>query len=86
MSVIYNIGCKTCRVRLWVGQGEMIYTGEPHTMRALNEFLYKHQCNKMEGTVDHELVFGPEWAFEYWGSDEDNPWEEIDADKYKVEA
>lgn len=83
MSVTYHIGCKTCREYLWVGQGSMIYTGEPHTMKALNEFLFKHQENELEDTKKHELAFGPEWAFMYWGGDEDNPWTEIDADKYK---
>ena len=85
MSVTYHIGCKTCREQLWVGQGSMIYTGEPHTMKALNEFLYKHQTSSLIGESEHEIVFGPEWAFNYWGDDEDNSWKEIDADDYKFE-
>lgn len=53
MSRTYSIGCRQCRKHLWIAQASggstTLYTGEPHTMAALEAFLFKHR--------GHPLVF-----------------------------
>ncbi len=68
MSVCYHIGCKDCKKSLWIAQStRCFYSGEPHTMKALKEFLFDHH--------GHPLVFSDSHSFD--------DYEEIDADKYK---
>jgi len=43
MSIDFFIVCHKCRERLHVGQGRVVYTGEPETMEALRQFLYTHR-------------------------------------------
>lgn len=73
MSVCYSIICKDCKKSLWVGQSSRtFYSGEPHTMEALREFLFNH--------VNHSLTYYPtEWMDETLEPE----WEEIDSNKYK---
>lgn len=73
MSVTYDLICKECKKSLWIGQTtRCFYSGEPHTMAALKDFLFDHTA--------HLLTFEP---MEWWDEIPEG-WEEIDADKYKV--
>lgn len=54
MSVTTHLVCRTCKTYMWLGQGSVIYTGEPKTMRRLNEFMQKH---KTHWDKEHELLF-----------------------------
>lgn len=53
MSETYSIGCRDCKVHLWVGQAlaghTMLYHGSMAVL-ALEEFLFAHQ--------NHNLTFG----------------------------
>lgn len=75
MSVTTSIGCKKCKVSLWIGQGYIIYTGEPSTMEALRHFLYEH--------INHHLVFYNENEIndfnESWN---ENGYKDFDGDEY----
>ena len=63
--------CKDCKKALWCGQSSRtFYSGEPHTMEALKEFLFDH--------MNHNLTYGT-LDFE----DDIDDWEEIDSNKYK---
>lgn len=53
MSITYNIACRHCKVRLWIGQrnlggSDFIYTDEKYLVR-LQTFLFAH--------IRHALVF-----------------------------
>ena len=74
MSICYSIICEDCKKYLWIGQSSRtFYSGEPHTMEALREFLFNH--------MKHHLTYdSAEWRDEIY---EENGWEEIDANKYK---
>lgn len=75
MSVTYNIICKKCKKSLWIAQSSRnFYSGEPHTMKALGEFLFDHMG------LAHTLLFD---APEFYDSMLEPEWEEIDANKYK---
>lgn len=63
MSVTTKIGCESCKVYLWIGQHEFIYTGEPETMKKLNEFLQSH---KNYSERKHVLVFATDYYEDYW--------------------
>lgn len=75
MSRTYEIMCHTCKETLWVGQGwpvskgevdhRVIYTGEPHTMKLLRDFLFRHESTYQE---KHELAF---WDDEHTFPDSD---------------
>jgi len=76
MSVTTNIGCETCKIYLWIGQGAYIYTGEPDTMTKLNDFLQEHRSHDED---IHHLVFGPDYFKNYWsGWSEISSHEELD--------
>lgn len=60
MSRTYNIVCRDCEVRLWIGQGnegtEYIYKTD-EALRLLQAFLYSHQRHKIEfGDSEHLQV------------------------------
>lgn len=73
MSVTYNIICEECKKSLWIAQSSRnLYSGEPHTMAALEDFLFTHR--------GHHLTFdAPEYRDDMYGEE----WEEIDANEYK---
>jgi hypothetical protein len=52
MSTTYSIACKTCKVKLWIGQRNYIYTSQPDTMDRFGDFLFEH-----EGPTGHDLAF-----------------------------
>lgn len=72
MSRTTYIACETCKEYLWIGQSNYIYTGEPKTMQALNDFLQKHIS--YEPTTEHKLLFIPE---PYNGAYENEDWEDV---------
>ena len=39
MSYCHYIACRGCQEKLWIGQGGVIYTGEPDTMKYLADFI-----------------------------------------------
>ena len=53
MSRCYSIACTQCRKHIWIAQagfsGYVLYYGQPHTMKALRDFLFEH--------AKHPLVF-----------------------------
>jgi len=53
MSRTYSLGCKDCKVHVWIAQASIeiktLYYGEPKTMELLKQFLFDHQ--------KHNLVF-----------------------------
>ncbi len=60
MSITLDLGCKDCKISLWIGQGwpkekSYIYSGEEDTMKALGKFLVEH--------MGHNLIFDTENAF-----------------------
>lgn len=64
MSVEYDLVCEDCKETVWVAQdglsGYTFYSGEPDTMRALGEFLYKHQNHRLEfrsGVNDGDIQY-----------------------------
>lgn len=65
MSRSTFITCEGCKERLWIGQGHIIYTGEPHTMDALQSFLYKHETGSDK---IHNLQFKDDNADDDWYS------------------
>ncbi len=68
MSRTLNITCEDCKERLWVGQGACcFYSGEPKTMKALGEFLFKHER--------HHLSFMDEHSNEEWYSNDN--WKDV---------
>lgn len=75
MSVDRKLACDDCKEYVWIAQGGnppeagIFYSGEPHTMKALKIFLFKHH--------KHNLRFVPEWYADYFYN-----WTEIDADDY----
>jgi len=55
MSVCYNINCHDCNESLWIAQGRScFYYGEKDTMKALGEFLFKHQNHKLSFNSDNQ--------------------------------
>jgi hypothetical protein len=72
MSRTTYLVCKTCKKYIWIGQNSFIYTGEPETMEALNEFLQKHTSYQQDD--EHELLFMPE---PFNGAYEDEEWEDV---------
>ena len=71
MSRTTYLICKTCKEYIWIGQGSITYTGEPETMKALNDFLQKHITDY---PPEHELLFMPEPFNGYY---ENEPWEDV---------
>jgi hypothetical protein len=63
MSRTYELGCDTCNVCLWVGQGKddaiSVYTAEPHR-RQLADFFQAHLGHPLR-LLDTELV-PDEWV------------------------
>lgn len=57
---------------MWLGQGDIIYTGEEKTMQNLTEFLKKH---KSYYDTKHELLFMDE---PFNGPFESEDWESED--------
>ena len=59
MSVTTNIVCDDCKVGLWIGQKNTIYTGDEKVMEKLNTFLQKHTEHKLrflcEGSTDYDI-------------------------------
>jgi hypothetical protein len=55
---------------VWIGQGAVIYTGEPQTMNVLRLFLRIH--------VEHALRFVDEHS-----KHEEDGWAEVTPDNYK---
>lgn len=53
MSETYEIACYDCKITLWIGQKDYIYTGEPNCMAALTAFFFAHQGHtlKFESTT-----------------------------------
>jgi len=41
MSVTYSIVCKETKERLWIGQGNYLYTGDKEVMDSLTKFLFE---------------------------------------------
>lgn len=62
MSEAYSIGCKTCKVMLWVGQdgmsGQTFYCGQPETMTSLGVFLFQHVGEAHSLTFDMDQKLG----------------------------
>lgn len=85
-----HVCCLTYEEHLWIGQTDSLYTGEPHTMEALRQFLIKHRTTTTKDNSDnntdwqyHELIYEAE---PYNGGHEElsgHDWKEWDADKYK---
>lgn len=74
MSVCYSMMCFDCKKSVWCGQSSRtFYSGEPHTMEALKEFLFDH--------MKHNLKYD---APEFYEDFDEDGWEEIDSDKYKT--
>ena len=71
MSTTYSIACRDCKTHLWIAQSSCgnghLYTGEPHTMKALESFLFAH--------MSHELVFADNCNTEI------GDWEEIEPER-----
>jgi hypothetical protein len=74
MSKTYEIICTTCKENLWVGQSGYIYTGEPHTMKALTEFLYKHENHDLKFVDSDSSIL------------ENCDYQEIDSDDYREDG
>lgn len=61
MSRTYDIACTQCKKALWIGQvggsneRGYIYSGEPRTMAALNEFLWDHAGHPLIFTMGENL-------------------------------
>ena len=51
MSICYNINCHDCKEKLWVGQGNTIYTGVL-AVEALSCFLHKHEGHHLSFDSD----------------------------------
>ena len=79
-----DICCMTCKEYLWIGQTDVIYSGMPEVMEALNVFLVKHRTYNPRKYAEpedyHELLYMPE---PYNGPFEEIDWTEIDANQYK---
>lgn len=69
MSDCTKIGCESCKVYMWIGQNDSIYTGESECMAKLKEFFRDH---KNYGERKHVLIFGSEYYDDYWSG-----WTEI---------
>lgn len=54
MSVCYDIVCDDCLKAIWIGQGQIIYTGEKETMKLLTKFLYDHTGHKLRFIRDED--------------------------------
>jgi len=70
MSRNLHIICEDCKEHLWVGQGaKKFYSGEPETMKALGEFLFKHENHNL-GFHDDDK--NPAWYDDVGWSDVTN--------------
>ena len=88
MSSSMHICCLDCKEHLWIGQNDVFYSGEAHTMEALRQFLIKHRtyedrqfCEKGEY---HELIYHPEPYNGGLVEFLEGEWFEWDADKFKT--
>ena len=52
MSTTFDIICVKCKKDLWIGQGDILYTGEPETMEKLRVFLHEHKNHPLLFTND----------------------------------
>ena len=53
MSVTYNIKCHDCKVTLWIGQRDHIYTTE-EALANLNGFLFSHTRHSLTFDADDD--------------------------------
>jgi len=80
MSRTLSISCNKCREHLWIGQGVgSLYSGEPDTMEALRQFLFKHETTPSKR---HTLTFEDDNSNDKWYSDE--RWHEFEPTEEKV--
>lgn len=64
MSTTYDVVCDECRVTLWIGQGDQIYTGEPDVLAWLSAFLFSHHGHPLRFLSEHdaEAFYGSVWV------------------------
>ena len=82
-----HICCLDCREHLWIGQTDSFYSGEPHTMEALRQFLVKHRTwyvPRTKGQEYHELIYIPEPYSESIKDFFEQDWKEWDSDDFKT--
>lgn len=61
MSATNEIGCRDCKVMLWVGQRDYVYTAEDDTMKALGAFLEAHKGHHLEYNTEHRFDLDSGW-------------------------
>ena len=54
MSVCYHVNCHKCKVYLWAGQRDYIYT-TIEAMNRLDKFLFKHCSHDLSFNSDNEF-------------------------------
>lgn len=59
MSVCWQLVCDDLKEKLWCGQNDYLYVGEPEIMRDLSAFMYRTRGHSLRVTTDLSLG-GPE--------------------------
>ena len=65
MSTTIDIACRTCKTRLWVGQGHYLYTSSEATMQRLRNFLREHIYHECILVADPSELYEQYECFSY---------------------
>jgi hypothetical protein len=55
MGVTYSILCPETKKKLWIGQGDHLYTGDDKVMSDLQAFLFEHKGKSL--IFDSDFIF-----------------------------